>query len=170
MQPNRRVLLWPLIATLLVTVLVGISLAANRPEPMTTATVNTLELIEYDSAAEMSGVDVTHSAVPAANVSRPQYSAQEIEDGHRLLRAYGCSACHTIPGVGEARAYVGPPLDEWSRRRYIAGALPNTPDNLNQWIVDPQAIEPGTAMPTLGVSEDEARLMGAYLYSLGNTE
>jgi cytochrome c1 len=61
---------------------------------------------------------------------------------------------------------VGPPLDAWAEREFIAGSLPNEPDALIDWIVNPQAIEPGTAMPTLGVTPEEARDMAAYLYTL----
>jgi cytochrome c1 len=61
---------------------------------------------------------------------------------------------------------VGPPLIQWSRRAYLAGRLPNTPSDLVHWIVAPQAIEPGTAMPMLGVSVEEARNIAAYLYTL----
>jgi len=42
--------------------------------------------------------------------------------------------------------------------------LPNTEQNLVNWIRDPQQIEPGTAMPTLGVTEDDARAISAFLY------
>jgi cytochrome c1 len=37
---------------------------------------------------------------------------------------------------------------------------------LIRWIETPQAIEPGTAMPNLGVTEQRARDMAAYLYTL----
>ena len=88
------------------------------------------------------------------------------ERGEQLVRSFGCGSCHTIPGIRDARGLVGPPLFFFSRRTYIAGQLPNTPDNLVRWIQDPQAIEPGTAMPTLGASEQQARDMAAYLYTL----
>jgi cytochrome c2 len=34
------------------------------------------------------------------------------------------------------------------------------------WIVDPKALHPGTTMPAMGVSPDDARHMAAYLYTL----
>lgn len=89
------------------------------------------------------------------------------EQGRQLLNHYGCATCHQIDGIGQGRTYVGPPLINWPQRRYIAGNLPNTPENSIAWIIDPQAIEPGTAMPNLGVTKEEARHMSAYLYSLG---
>ena len=72
--------------------------------------------------------------------------------GQALLSEYQCMTCHVIPGTQGPETYVGPPLTEWSKREYIAGNLPNTPTNLIDWIVNPQQIEPGTVMPTLGVS------------------
>ena len=61
---------------------------------------------------------------------------------------------------------MGPTLDEWAEHRYIAGALPNRPGHLVVWLKNPQAIEPGTAMPDLLISEQEALDISAYLYSL----
>lgn len=96
-----------------------------------------------------------------------QVEGGEIEQGRQLLRNYGCGSCHTIPGIRGAHTHVGPQLTDWSRRRYIAGSLPNTTENLVRWIINPHSIEPDTAMPTLGVNEEEALHMSAYLYSLG---
>ncbi len=53
-----------------------------------------------------------------------------------------------------------------ARRAYIAGVLPNTPQQLSNWIVEPQAFQPGTAMPDMGVSPAHARDMVAYLLTL----
>ena len=86
--------------------------------------------------------------------------------GQALLAQYQCGSCHTIPGVPGARGNVAQPLSAWGRRSYIAGRLPNRTDVLVQWIVDPQALVPGTAMPAMGVTPDEARAMAAYLGSL----
>jgi cytochrome c1 len=61
---------------------------------------------------------------------------------------------------------VGPPLGNVARRAVIGGRLSNTPDNLTRWIQDPQGVDPGNAMPNLGVSAAEARDIAAYLYTL----
>lgn len=87
-------------------------------------------------------------------------------NGKALIQSYGCGSCHVVPGIRTARGLVGPPLLYYSRRTIIAGELPNSPDNLARWIENPQSIEPGTAMPNLGVSGDKARDMAAYLYTL----
>jgi cytochrome c2 len=86
--------------------------------------------------------------------------------GATAITTYGCGGCHRIPGIAGAESMVGPPLDDWAERDYIAGSLPNQPQFLIEWIRYPQAIEPGNAMPNMGVSEQEARDISAYLYSL----
>jgi cytochrome c len=86
--------------------------------------------------------------------------------GKQVIQAYGCGACHTIPGIHSANGVVGPPLFFMARRTMIAGELPNTPGNLVRWIEDPPSVEPGTAMPKLGLSERDARDAAAYLYTL----
>ena len=87
-------------------------------------------------------------------------------EGAVLLAAHGCGSCHIIPGVTGALGTLGPPLERFGRRAYIAGKLPNDFSNLTRWIRAPQVIEPGTAMPNLPVNEAEARAMAAYLYTL----
>ncbi len=83
--------------------------------------------------------------------------------GKAAITHYGCGSCHTIPGVAGAGALVGPPLIHWSRRSYIAGKLANTPQNLESWIEDPQAVWRGNDMPDLHVAPSDARDIAAYL-------
>lgn len=90
----------------------------------------------------------------------------DVVRGGQLIEAYGCGACHVIPGIRQATGRVGPKLEDFVNQMYIAGVLPNTPDDLVQWIQHPQQINPLTAMPNLNVSQDEARDMAAYLYSI----
>ena len=86
--------------------------------------------------------------------------------GQAALTTHDCGVCHSIPGVRGARGLVGPPLAGFGQRIYIAGRFPNTEAMLVRWIVDPPALDRSTAMPALGVSEEEARDMAAYLLSL----
>jgi cytochrome c2 len=87
------------------------------------------------------------------------------ERGRIALRQYACATCHVIPGVVGAEGRAGPSLEGLAYRAYIAGRLPNTPDNLVDWIREPQKIAPGNAMPDLEVREQDAWDMAAYLYS-----
>ena len=99
------------------------------------------------------------SMAPLSTGGNPQRGAALISD-------YGCGHCHTIPGIRAADGVVGPPLFFFSRRVYIAGEVPNTPENLVRWVRNPPSIEPGTAMPVLGLDEQQARDVAAYLYTL----
>jgi cytochrome c len=87
------------------------------------------------------------------------------ERGKTLILRYGCAACHFIPGIPGHGANVGPPLANLGSRAYVAGVLPNTPENLVLWLRNPPQVDPRTAMPNLGVSQGEAADIAAFLYS-----
>jgi cytochrome c2 len=61
---------------------------------------------------------------------------------------------------------VGPPLEHIAGRSYLAGMLPNTPDNMVTWLRHPQQVVPGNAMPDLGLSDAGGRDIAAYLETL----
>ena len=83
--------------------------------------------------------------------------AADPERGRALLKAHGCVGCHTVPGVPGADGRVGPRLDRLREQAYIAGVLPNSPQNMVTWIQRPKEVDPKTAMPNLGVSASDAR-------------
>lgn len=89
------------------------------------------------------------------------------ERGRAAIDRYGCGSCHTIPALSAARGMVGPPLTDFALRGYVAGVVPNWPGYLVRWIMDPPSLAPQTAMPNLGVAEQDARDIAAYLYTLG---
>lgn len=90
----------------------------------------------------------------------------DVQRGKAVITRYGCGSCHTIPGIENAAGMVGPPLILFGRRTYIAGEVANSPENLVHWLLDPKSIEAGTAMPALGLSDQEARDAAAFLYTL----
>jgi cytochrome c len=79
--------------------------------------------------------------------------------GQQLIARYGCAACHQIKGIARADSKVGPSLKEIRDSSYVGGVLPNTADNLMQWIMHPRTVSPNTAMPELGVTRSEARTL-----------
>jgi cytochrome c1 len=88
------------------------------------------------------------------------------DNGMAAIGRYGCGSCHDIPGIRSARGTVGPPLGRIAVRTYLAGRLSNTPGNMMQLIQHPQHVERGTAMPEMGVTDEEARDITAFLYTL----
>ena len=113
-------------------------------------------LLAVPAAACREGGVVTQQRVPGGSPARAE----------RAFLRYGCGSCHVIPGVPAAAGLVGPPLTDFADRTYVAGHVRNEPAGLVRWIRDPQAIDPGTAMPDLGVTDGDARDMAAYLYTL----
>ena len=109
-------------------------------------------LVAFSSCGEQPSRQGT-AVVPGANPER----------GGRLLSSYGCGSCHTVDGVPGANGLVGPPLTQFGRRAYIAGELVNGPKTLQRWVMSPQTVEPGTAMPNLGVTAPDARDIAAFL-------
>jgi cytochrome c2 len=105
------------------------------------------------------------SSIPQEQEAR-QLTGGDPYRGRDRIRHYGCDSCHEIPGVPTADASVGPPLTGIARRVYLAGQLQNTPENMTRWIRTPQAINPTTAMPDMGVTERDGRDIAAYLYTL----
>ena len=84
-----------------------------------------------------------------------------------IMKANGCAGCHTIAGVPGAQGLVGPRLDATlATRVHVGGVLANNPENMIRWIRAARTINPRTAMPSTGISEQEARDVAAYLYAL----
>ena len=77
-----------------------------------------------------------------------------------------CASCHNVPGVPAAVGDIGPSLKGIGARPLIAGKLPNVPDNMVRWLMHPQQVSPESAMPDLGLSQDQARRIAAYLATL----
>lgn len=90
----------------------------------------------------------------------------DVERGKTFARERGCGACHVTPGVRGPKSNVGPSLEGFGARSFLAGAADNKPETLMQFLRDPRSVAPKSAMPKVGVTEDEARDLAAYLYSL----
>ena len=112
------------------------------------------------------------TALPFYQALNPQE-----QQGVQVILQRGCGSCHTIPNIPGASGTIGPNLGAHddvpplSGRNMIAtypsGTVPNNSvDDLAKWILDPPSLKPGTAMPKLGLSQDEATAAAAYLYSL----
>jgi cytochrome c len=90
----------------------------------------------------------------------------DVDRGRMAIRQYGCQTCHIIPGATGADALVGPPLNGIASRAYVGGVVTNSSDHMIAWLKDPKAFEPLSAMPALGLTDQDARDIAAYLYTL----
>jgi cytochrome c1 len=102
------------------------------------------------------------AATGAAPVIDPGSPAAE---GQMIIAGQPCVGCHTIPGIPGATGTVGPNLAGVASRTKIAGGAVanNGPDDLKKWILNPPADKPGTLMPNLGLTDDQATKIVAYL-------
>jgi cytochrome c1 len=142
------------------------------------------------AAADLPASETGAAATPPAAVSSavgPALQAQQDttgaavqetleQQGQRLFLSKACIACHAIAGT-TARGVVGPNLTRFGSRPSVgAGALPNTQENVERWILAPQQVKAGTLMPgavdaaagfpPTGLTPDEVRAVSAYLVSL----
>lgn len=117
------------------------------------------------TAADYKALVAAAGKAPAARAPDPAAAAGDARRGVLAMQQYACTTCHRIPGMVGPHAHVGPPLAGISARKYLAGRLPNSPENMVRWIRDPKAVSPATLMPDLQVTEQDARDMAAYLFT-----
>ena len=89
--------------------------------------------------------------------------------GRAVIERLGCGACHDIPGIDWPRGRLGPSLQGFRDIGLIAGALPNNAETLAAFVRDAPAAKPGSTMPPMPMTEDEARAVVAYLYGMNDS-
>lgn len=87
--------------------------------------------------------------------------------GLQAIERVGCAACHQIPGIAWPKGASGPALQGFAEQGLIAGRLPNRPDVLTAFVRNAPATLPGTTMPAMPLTKEEARDVAAYLYATG---
>ena len=112
-------------------------------------------------------------AEPAAEFDRwlehqaqPGVDEPGARDGRAAFLAQSCVNCHRIRGTSAAGGYAPDLTHMMSRQTLAAGMVPNTPDNLRQWLADPQKIKPGCLMPAFGLSTADLDRIAGYLLTL----
>jgi cytochrome c oxidase subunit 2 len=101
--------------------------------------------------------EMTIAAIPSSGAAA---------QGAQYFQQMSCASCHTIRGTA-AQARIGPDLTHVaSRETLAAGRLENTPQNLAQWLVDPDQIKPGCQMPNLHLTRQQRDSLVAYLETL----
>src|SRR5713226_8604913 len=136
----------------------------------------TLMILNGDRPVQFEGKLATPWEHTADVEQLPFYQAlsPQEQQGVKVIRQRGCGSCHTIPNIPGASGTIGPNLGPngdipaiKDRKTIAGGAVPNNSvDDLAKWIMDPPSLKPGTAMPKLGLSPDEAAAAAAYLYSI----
>jgi cytochrome c2 len=103
-------------------------------------------------------------ACKPSETSQPPGDAKR---GQQLVAQYGCNVCHTIPGIDGPHGTLAPSLEGLASRPSISfGKVPNTRQNLNQFIQNPASLNPQSSMPPLGLPAADAQDITAYLLTL----
>ncbi len=86
--------------------------------------------------------------------------------GAEVFKEKNCVDCHSIAGL-MTRGRVAPDLTHvGSRTTLAAGTVPNTPENLTQWLKNPQTVKKGVLMPDIGLTADQIKHLTAFLEGL----
>ncbi len=97
---------------------------------------------------------------------QPAVEDPQVAAGREIFETHACANCHAIKGTG-ALGTFGPDLTHLASRDTIAaGAADNTPQNLFDWIKDPDSMKPGCLMPSMQLSDNNIHELVAYLETL----
>jgi cytochrome c oxidase subunit II len=98
--------------------------------------------------------------------SQPAKEDPAIREGKAAFLAESCVNCHAVRGT-PARGTYAPDLTHLMARDTLAsGMIKNTPENLSQWLRDPQSVKPGCLMPAFGLDDRQLNLITEYLQTL----
>jgi cytochrome c1 len=103
---------------------------------------------------------------PPVLTPAPGLGGGDARTGQRLLIEKGCGGCHTLAGVPDASGVAGPNLTNIGLRPTLAGAaISNSPQTMVAWLMNPAGLKPDTRMPNLGLTQQEAQDLTAFLFS-----
>lgn len=96
-------------------------------------------------------IGLTVDTMDTIDKKAPEITA-DVDAGKKVWHKYDCIGCHTIFGNGS----------------YFAPDMTKTTDNkprayLKKFLMDPRAVNPGAAMPKLGITADEADKLITFL-------
>jgi len=156
--------------------LAGLSdqVAQEQPTTESTDTAPESEVSEDDTMLQATAEGADERAAPAQATAEAEsdndLSTPEAR-GYELFSTKGCIGCHAIKGYPGAENRVAPDLTHVGSRQYIvAGWLENTPENMEAWLRNPDAVKPENAMAAVikrgTLTEQEIDDLRAYLHSL----
>jgi cytochrome c oxidase subunit 2 len=101
-----------------------------------------------------------------ANERKPASEESRANPGQSAFLAQSCVNCHRVRGTTARGGYAPDLTHLMSRQTLASGMVPNTPENLRRWVLDPQTVKPGCLMPAFGLSDRERDEIVGYLRTL----
>jgi cytochrome c oxidase subunit 2 len=101
-----------------------------------------------------------------ASESQPAKEDPAARNGKAAFLAESCINCHAVRGTPACGTYAPDLTHLMSRKTLASGMIENTPENLRQWVKDPQSIKPGCLMPAFGLDDRQLDLIVEYLLAL----
>ncbi len=99
--------------------------------------------------------------------SRGAYAGGSAQLGKRLFESVGCQACHTLGDEQTVRLARGTSYDIAPELTRVGSKV--SPDWLFDWLKNPRHYNPEARMPSLRLTDDEARHLVAYLMGQKDT-
>ena len=128
--------------------------------------VVSIGLVACSPSVPVTQTRVSTAPEPVVRLTPAPGVAGDPERGRVTFADKGCVTCHTVRGVPNSTGILGPNLTNVALRPTLTEAgFPNTPDQMARWILDPPAMKPGTIMPNLSLTDQQARDVVAFLYS-----
>ena len=101
-----------------------------------------------------------------ANQAKPGVQDPAVAEGRHVFETEACMNCHAVQGTA-ATGRFGPDLTHlMSRDTLASGEIPNTRENLRQWIKNPDTFKPGSLMPAMQLTDEQLDQVTAYLETL----
>jgi cytochrome c oxidase subunit 2 len=97
---------------------------------------------------------------------RPAVDDAAARGGRDVFLSQTCVNCHRVRGTGALGTYAPDLTHLMSRQTLASGAVPNTPEQLRKWVIDPQRIKGGCLMPAFGLSREQVDHLVNYLTTL----
>jgi cytochrome c oxidase subunit 2 len=100
------------------------------------------------------------------NQSKPAVDNPAARAGRDLFLSQSCVNCHRVRGTSARGTYAPDLTHLMSRQTLASGMVPNTPDQLRNWLTDPQQTKSGCLMPAFGLGGSQVDLLVSYLMTL----
>ena len=98
--------------------------------------------------------------------SQPGKEDSAVSEGKAAFLAESCVNCHAVRGTSARGTYAPDLTHLMARETLAAGMIKNTPENLSQWLRDPQSVKPGCLMPAFGLDDRQLDSIVEYLQTL----